>query len=111
VSGLPIAVVLCATVIALIALYSTGSVFAPGVSHSGRDANRSIPSVCERNLATSFPLTLLPALSSGGANGAIAAGGIRITEAAGFVRSWKLPAIGRRCYPPRLRRCAAERHA
>ena len=35
---------------------------------SGFETNRSIPNRWDRNLATSFPLTLCPALSSGGAN-------------------------------------------
>ena len=35
---------------------------------SGFERNRSSPSCCERNFATSWPLTLLPAASSGGAN-------------------------------------------
>src|SRR5262249_35783789 len=35
---------------------------------SGFETNRSIPNRCDRNLATSCPLTLFPALSSGGAN-------------------------------------------
>src|SRR5215469_11917455 len=38
------------------------------VHFSGFDTNKSIPSRSARNLATSCPLTLLPALSSGGAN-------------------------------------------
>ena len=40
----------------------------PALQTSGFETNRSMPSRCDRNLATSCPLTLLPALSSGGAN-------------------------------------------
>jgi hypothetical protein len=38
-----------------------------GIQSAGCETNRSIPNLWERNLATSWPLTLLPALSSGGA--------------------------------------------
>src|SRR5919108_2259589 len=40
----------------------------PPAHASGCETSRSRPSRCDRNLATNCPLTLLPALSSGGAN-------------------------------------------
>src|SRR5512132_858664 len=39
-----------------------------GADSTGIDTNRSMPRRWDRNLATNCPLTLLPALSSGGAN-------------------------------------------